>query len=367
LTGGDTGAAVNPMSNINVKQARTASPDGSHRAPPDDKRGAPTNGKRATPSADERVTPSADRSSGKRVGCILSGLFDPKTASPSFGECIAQAQKTANAHPALRKSLKKWLFSEMLIALAVTISVTLVVLDSFDGWILVFITALWALFLERIFWVHLGVIRDPQGDLKDRFGLPNGLTSLRLMFIPAMAHYLSGPLAWEPIALYTLIILWVLGMTDFLDGTLARALDQRTAFGRYTDPLTDVLVTSTAALAVWWAGLIPWWLAALVVFRYGGALAGFLLTFTTKGRFSFGPTPIGKICTPTVQMLFFVLVLGHIRPQWALPSHWPQTVTHIVTGLVAFNVLYLVGVLFALNRSKNKSKKKSDEQPTHDP
>jgi cardiolipin synthase len=143
-----------------------------------------------------------------------------------------------------------------------------------------------------------------------------------------------------------------LGMTDFLDGTLARALDERTDFGLYIDPLTDIIVTCAATLAVAAGGFIPWWLAGLVVFRYGGALAGFLFAFTTKGRFYFSATIVGKLCTPAVQLLYFVLVLSRIRPEWALTGHWPQTLTWLVAGLVAVNVIYLIVLLILIATGK---------------
>ncbi|MGW0181075.1 CDP-alcohol phosphatidyltransferase family protein [Nocardia sp. NPDC003345] len=100
--------------------------------------------------------------------------------------------------------------------------------------------------------------------LSDRLlTVPNVLSVLRLIGIPVFLWLLLVVHAdgWA----FTLLVLS--GVTDFLDGKLARLLDQSSRLGALLDPLVDrlYLVTTLAAFVV--RGLIPWWVAALLIGR----------------------------------------------------------------------------------------------------
>ncbi len=92
--------------------------------------------------------------------------------------------------------------------------------------------------------------------------LPNLLTTLRLL--------LALPLCWMILHQQYAQVLWLAlaaGISDGLDGWLARRLDAMTRYGAVMDPLADKLMLSGAypsMAAVW---LIPWWLAMLVLGR----------------------------------------------------------------------------------------------------
>src|SRR5258707_7499512 len=94
------------------------------------------------------------------------------------------------------------------------------------------------------------------------FTVPNQLTFLRLGFLPFFIitiHYRRYRLA--------LAILIVAGLTDGLDGILARSLNQKTALGAYLDPIADKLLLSSSFGILALNRKISWWLATLVLSR----------------------------------------------------------------------------------------------------
>ena len=76
------------------------------------------------------------------------------------------------------------------------------------------------------------------------WNLPNILTLLRVLCIPLMvgAFYLAGPYA----GITSAIIFVVAAITDWLDGWVARTLDQESEFGAFLDPVADKLIVATA-------------------------------------------------------------------------------------------------------------------------
>ena len=91
---------------------------------------------------------------------------------------------------------------------------------------------------------------------------PNQLTLLRLIFIPFIVIFvLDQEWGWA-LGLFVLA-----GLTDNLDGLLARLLKQKTVLGQYLDPIADKLLLSTLFLVLSFAGKIPWKFTVLVFSR----------------------------------------------------------------------------------------------------
>src|ERR1700721_2826789 len=94
------------------------------------------------------------------------------------------------------------------------------------------------------------------------FTVPNQLTFLRLGFLPFFIisiHYRRYDIA--------LGILILAGLTDGLDGVLARSLNQKTALGAYLDPIADKLLLSSSFVILALSRKISWWLATIVLSR----------------------------------------------------------------------------------------------------
>ncbi len=90
--------------------------------------------------------------------------------------------------------------------------------------------------------------------------LPNFLTLLRILTIPVFLEFLSYHFYWE-----ALVVFAIGGLTDFLDGFVARWMKQQTALGAYLDPVADKLLVITSFIMLGSIGGIPMWLAIVVV------------------------------------------------------------------------------------------------------
>jgi cardiolipin synthase len=177
---------------------------------------------------------------------------------------------------------------------------------------------------------------------------PNLLTLLRICLAPFLvAAILEGHFALS----FGLFV--AAGLTDALDGTLARMLKQRTMLGQYLDPVADKLLLSTLFLVLTHMGLIPATVTVLVFGRDVGILLVAAILYAAAGRREFSPSLLGKANT-FVQVSAVAAVLLHqlIAAQWvadvrilALDSTMVLTV---VSGLhYAWAASRRVGVLAA--------------------
>src|SRR3972149_6416091 len=99
-------------------------------------------------------------------------------------------------------------------------------------------------------------------NLKQVFYAPNQLTILRLIFIPFVI--LSIFLGQYGTAF---VLVLIAGISDGLDGVLARRLGQQTTLGMYLDPIADKLLLSSSFVALGLAHQIPHWVVILVLSR----------------------------------------------------------------------------------------------------
>src|SRR5882757_10303512 len=133
---------------------------------------------------------------------------------------------------------------------------------------------------------------------------PNLLTLLRLFIIPFLVieildgHYRSS------FALFLLA-----GLSDGLDGLLARWLSQRTTLGLYLDPIADKLLLSTLFVVLTHVGLMPRYVTVLVFSRDLGILLIATLLFATGTLRDFRPSLLGKLNT-LFQIIALTAVLG---------------------------------------------------------
>jgi len=151
--------------------------------------------------------------------------------------------------------------------------------------------------------------------------LPNFLTLLRIGAIPIFLILLTDGRYTE-----ALIVFALAGITDSLDGAIARLTDSRTTLGSYIDPLADKLLLVSSFLILTFLGFIPHWLAILVISRDVIILLGFGVLFMITGRsIVIRPTFIGKACT-FFQLLTVTqtLVALHNHDWWS-PLLWYST------------------------------------------
>ena len=133
--------------------------------------------------------------------------------------------------------------------------------------------------------------------------LPNSLTILRILLIPVfIGLLLHGQHN------YALGVIILAGITDALDGTIARMANQRTKLGAYLDPLADKLLLTASFATLAMIHLVPLWVAILVVSRDLILLVGTLLAQLTDLRLDITPTVWGK-ATTVLQLAYVILLL----------------------------------------------------------
>ena len=124
------------------------------------------------------------------------------------------------------------------------------------------------------------------------FTVPNQLTFLRLAFLP----FFIIAIKYENYRV-ALAILVLAGLSDGLDGLLARGLNQRTPLGAYLDPIADKLLMSSSYFVLALKGKIAWWLAILVLGRDVLLLVACATILLTVGYRPFPPSIWGKAAT----------------------------------------------------------------------
>jgi cardiolipin synthase len=165
--------------------------------------------------------------------------------------------------------------------------------------------------------------------------IPNILTIARISITPGfLIAFLNDAmgLAW--------FFFVLAGLTDALDGFLARALNQRSELGAMLDPLADKVLLVTSFLCLGAKGLVPNWLVVVVVTRDLVIVGGlFLLQFWgVDVRTRIAPTMISKLNT-LVQILFVFVVLLHLTfPTWSMGGlrvllEWIVVVCTTVSGV----------------------------------
>jgi cardiolipin synthase len=134
---------------------------------------------------------------------------------------------------------------------------------------------------------------------------PNQLTLLRMIFLPFIViNLLKHDFKWA-LALFILA-----GLSDGLDGLLARTLHQQTLLGQYLDPIADKLLMSTMFLVLSIERMIPWKYTVMVFSRDISILLIGGVLFMIAGLRDFRPSIFGKANTfAQVAAIFFVLLL----------------------------------------------------------
>ncbi|WP_415894434.1 CDP-diacylglycerol--glycerol-3-phosphate 3-phosphatidyltransferase [Neptuniibacter sp. PT8_73] len=138
--------------------------------------------------------------------------------------------------------------------------------------------------------------------------IPNILTSLRIVLIPVFVLIFYLPYSWAPIA--TGVVFAVAGVTDWLDGYLARKLNQTSPFGAFLDPVADKLMVAIS-LALLVESYASWWITipAIVIIGREIVISALREWMAEVGqRASVAVSYIGKVKT-ALQMLAIMLMI----------------------------------------------------------
>lgn len=145
--------------------------------------------------------------------------------------------------------------------------------------------------------------------------IPNMITFLRLLLVPPIV----GCLLLDQYGL-ALVLFVVAGVSDALDGFLAKRFGWTSRLGGLLDPIADKLLLVSCYLALTWQGLIPVWLTLVVIGRDLVILAGATVYHVLIERLEAAPSVISKLNTLS-QLLLVVAVLFHYGAH-ILPAGW---------------------------------------------
>ena len=145
--------------------------------------------------------------------------------------------------------------------------------------------------------------------------VPNALSVARLAGVPVFLWLVLGPHADG----WAVLLLIAAGISDWLDGKIARAWNQQSRLGRLLDPAADRLYIAATLAALAIRGIIPWWLVGLLV----GRELVLAVALAALRRHRYEPLQVslvGKAATLCLLYAFPLLFLGAHPGAWALAA-----------------------------------------------
>ena len=161
----------------------------------------------------------------------------------------------------------------------------------------------------------------------------NAVTLLRLALSPCIAW-----LILEQQHLAALILFFIAGVTDVIDGALARRLQYSTAAGAYLDPIADKVLLSTVCICLAVRSGLPWWFVGVIFGRDVLILAASGLALALTGVRRFPPSVWGKFSTFMQLITIGAWMVRDVQPAFTLDSIaralvWPATAATVWSGL----------------------------------
>lgn len=178
--------------------------------------------------------------------------------------------------------------------------------------------------------------------------IPNVLSVIRLLLVPVFLYLLLSRHAYGP----SVAILMFSGISDWADGKIARLVpNQSSRLGELLDPLVDRIYMVTVPVGLALAGVVPWWVMAILVGR-DAVLAATLPIVRSRGITALPVTYVGKAATFALMSGFPLILLG----QW--DSGWSRVIgacgwAFLIWGTYMYlwsAVLYLLQVRLVVNQ-----------------
>ncbi|MFD8482824.1 CDP-alcohol phosphatidyltransferase family protein [Kitasatospora sp. NPDC059673] len=174
--------------------------------------------------------------------------------------------------------------------------------------------------------------------------IPNLLSMARLVGVPIFLWLVLWPVFGGPKNDgWAIVVLMLSGVSDYLDGKLARRWGQISRLGQLLDPAADRLYILSTLVGLTWREILPWWLTALLVARE--AFVGVVLL--RLNRAGYGPLNVsflGKAATFNLMYAFPLLLLG-------VGDGWVHQVAEVVSWAFIWwgtTLYWLAGALYAV-------------------
>ncbi len=175
--------------------------------------------------------------------------------------------------------------------------------------------------------------------------LPNILTLTRVLLIPLFVIFIINKyFEWA------LLTFAVAGITDGLDGLIARLTHQRTELGAYLDPIADKLLISAAFISLAIIEMIPSWLVVIVVTRDVIILLGILVMILTGNPPKINPTFLSKTTTT-----FQIITILSVLMAWYYPI-FKQLSVLAIYGTTIITILSGTQYIYIATRILNEKK-----------
>jgi cardiolipin synthase len=179
--------------------------------------------------------------------------------------------------------------------------------------------------------------------------IPNFLSLIRIILVPVFVIFLIQDEYHN-----ALIIFVIAGLTDVLDGTMARLLNAQTKLGSYLDPIADKLLLTTSFVTLAILGIVPSWLTVIVMSRDFIILLGIAILSLMSVPFEIKPALISKATTALqIGTVFFALlykaVTHDLNYDWILTLFWLTALFTVASGLV-----YIIRGIKIINRTNAK-------------
>ena len=179
--------------------------------------------------------------------------------------------------------------------------------------------------------------------------IPNTLTVMRIILVPVIIILLMQGAFFKALILFA-----ITGITDGLDGFLARYLDQQTTLGAYLDPIADKALIMSCFITLSVKNVIPGWLTVIVISRDCIILLGISVLALMSVPYEIRPSRISK-ATTALQILAVIYVLA--TRSFALPADigWLLYAVFAVTAI--FTAISGLDYLFRGIRLMNQTTK----------
>ena len=175
----------------------------------------------------------------------------------------------------------------------------------------------------------------------------NLITILRIIFVPVFIIYMLNNRV-----LASLIVFIIAGISDALDGLLARILHQKSSLGAHLDPLADKLLLMSAFVTLAIFNRIPSWFAVMTISRDVIILLGVLILYLNRYPIKIKPLLLSK-ATTCMQVITILIVLSEGLIDLQFLKVYAIWVTALVT--VASGLQYMREGLIILNQGVNSN------------
>ncbi|QHW32571.1 CDP-diacylglycerol--glycerol-3-phosphate 3-phosphatidyltransferase [Paenibacillus rhizovicinus] len=184
--------------------------------------------------------------------------------------------------------------------------------------------------------------------------VPNLLTMLRFALIPVYIVVFASDAANH--MMWAFVIIVFAGVTDVLDGYLARKYGQVTTVGSMLDPLADKTMMIAVIISLLVTGHIPWSAGAAIFIRDAGMIVGSAY-FHFRGKKTVPANWMGKL---TTMLYYLAICFIFFEAPWARTYLWGVIAFSFVTSFI------YIGLFMTLNREGRKAKKGTSADANHE-